>query len=94
MTYIRTHLLSIDAWRFDNGWGWNNWHKLEDNIYWDDEKPMTARRVLRALRDWGYLTDASKGRLTIEDDGYNYVIVDRKTRKPLLALCYGEYEYA
>jgi hypothetical protein len=44
---------------------------------------------LAMLRKWGYLTDASKGRLSIEDDGYNIVIQNKDTFEPIMALEYG-----
>jgi len=90
-SYLKTDLLSIDAWRDPDGWQWNNWRLLEAGIFWDADLPLTARRILRALRDWGYLSPASRGRLAVEDDGYNYVVMARGTREPILALAYGEY---
>lgn len=37
----------------------------------------------------GFLTDASKGNVSVEDDGYNLVVVDRQNRMPLFAIEYG-----
>lgn len=89
--YLKTKLLSIDAWCCAEGWVWNNWRTLEEDICWDNTKPMTARRILKALRGWGYLTKESAGKLYIDDDGYNFTVCDRVTHEPLLAVCYGEY---
>ena len=35
---------------------------------------------------------ASKGRVALEDDGYNVVIVNKSTREPLFAIEYGAHE--
>ena len=91
MAYLKTDLISIDAWRYGSNWEWNNWFTVEEGIYWNEESPMNARRILKALREMGFLTDSSKGKLTVEDDGYNYVIAVRGTDEPIFALCYGRY---
>lgn len=81
------NVLSIDAWRYDGGWTWNAWYKV-------GTLPLSAcdldvRALLRLMRDEGYLAEGSKGRVAVEDDGYNVVICDRNTREPLFALEYG-----
>lgn len=81
-------VLSIDAWReCDGGWTWNNWHKIGevDAALCD----ATPRQLFRALRDAGYLSSDSAGRVAREDDGHNVVINDRATGEPLIALEYG-----
>jgi hypothetical protein len=88
-SYTKFKLLSIDAWRDECGWTWNNWFELEDGIYFADSH-ISTRRILRALRRWGYLSDESKGKVTIDDDGYNLVIQNRKTFEPIFALQYGD----
>jgi len=76
-------LLSIDAWRYDGCWQWNNWFRIEADIYLDPE--TTNRELLAFMRRNKWLSEASKGRVSIEDDGYNIVICDRNTGKPLYA---------
>lgn len=76
-------LLSIDAWRDECGWTWNNWFRIESDIYLSPES--TTRQILAFARRNGWITDDSKGRVTIDDDGYNLVILDKNTREPLLA---------
>ncbi len=81
-------ILSIDAWRNPDGWDWNNWFKVGTcPITMCD---LTPRKLLRYLRAEGFLAQRSKGRVAIDDDQYNLVIVDRHTREPLFALAYGE----
>ena len=81
-------LLSIDAWRdIDNGWTWNEWHAI-GNVPMDliDKTP---RQVFKYLRDAGYLSAQSAGRVALQDDDYNIVIIARGTREPLFAIEYG-----
>jgi hypothetical protein len=87
-TYLKCELLSIDAWRDDMGWTWNAWYSLEKDIY-IAETETTPRKVFAMLRKWGFLSNESKGRVQLDDDGYNLVIEDRNTGEPILALCYG-----
>ncbi len=79
-------VLSIDAWREPEGWTWNNWFTVGEL----KELPKENRDILRLLRVEGYLSNASKGKVAIDDDGYNVVIVLRGTGEPLIAVCYGE----
>ena len=85
---MTTRILSIDAWRNEYGWTWNAWYKVGEM----DVIPETNRKILRAMRDTGHLSDYSKGRVTVEDDGYNLVILDKRTREPLFAIEYGASE--
>jgi hypothetical protein len=80
-------LLSVEAWRDGDGWTWNNcFSRGMVPASWCDLNP---RALLRALRESGRF-DTAPGRVAIEDDGYNLVIVARGTREPLGALAYGE----
>lgn len=83
-------ILSIDAWRDGHGWMWNSWHKIGE--CGPAVCALNARAVLAFLRCEGYLTDESKGRVEIDDDGYNLVVCDRNDHRPLIALAYGEEE--
>ena len=81
-------LVSIDAWRdFDGGWTWNQWYNVEDGVYLGND--ITARRLLKFMRQSGWLTHASKGRVRI--DWHNEMcepfieILDKNTGEPLLA---------
>lgn len=81
-------ILSIDAWRDDGGWTWNNWFKAGTcPLSLCDLKP---RALLKALREeYGILSAASAGKVSVEDDGYNIVIKQRSNDMPLYALEYG-----
>ncbi len=90
---IKLNLLSIEAWADgEHNWQWNTWSSVENDIYMDKGE-LTTRKILKYLRKWGYLSTESKGKLTVEDDGYNYVIVNRTTFEPIYALCYGEFNH-
>ena len=80
-------VLSIDAWRYDDGWTWNNWFHVGDVPR--EVCELTPRRLLRFLRAEGYLGAKSGGKVAIDDDGHNLVIVNRTTREPLYAVEYG-----
>jgi len=80
-------ILSIDAWRDGPSWTWNNWFHVASIER--DELPKGTRSILRMLRERGMLTDRSKGRVAIEDDQYNLVIIEKGNRRPLFAIEYG-----
>ena len=79
-------ILSIDAWRDPDGWTWNNWFHIGEYSHPID---TSTRTILKTLREEGYLSEYSKGRVTIEDDQYNLVVIDKNTREPLIAIEYG-----
>lgn len=87
MIETQINLLSIDAWRDGPGWTWNAWYKV--GVLPLSTCDLSTRRLLNFLRSEGYLTNRSKGRVGVEDDGYNVVIFDRRTGEPLFALEYG-----
>lgn len=80
-------ILSIDAWRYAEGWNWNNWFAVGNCT--ETVLHMPARKLLKWFREEGYLSASSTGKCAIDDDGYNVVIVDRRTREPLFAIEYG-----
>ena len=86
---MNLNILSIDAWAEPVGWTWNNWFKVGTISKWDFEKLNTTRKVLKYMRDEGYLTDNSIGKCTVEDDQHNLVVCDRKDCRPLYAIEYG-----
>ena len=80
-------ILSIDAWAGESAgqWDWNNWFHVGDI----EELPESNRAILKIMRDEGYLSDQSKGRVSIDDDQYNIVICDKSNNGPLYAIEYG-----
>lgn len=89
--WLTLSVLSIDAWRDDDGWTWNSWRPISNQWIWAQDE-LTARKILRRLRDAGVLRPTSAGRLRVEvcandgPDGTVIEIQDRATGEPLLAL--------
>lgn len=79
-------VLSIDAWgNSADGFEWNNWFNVGTV---DLDLPNESNQsVLQAMQDAGYITQ-TKG-ADLEDDGYNWVVLDGLSREPLFAIEYG-----
>lgn len=82
-------VLSIDAWHEADGWAWNNWFKVGEIDKATFESLKTNRAILAWFRSEGYLYDASKGKVSVDDDQYNIVVCDRSNGRPLFAIEYG-----
>ena len=92
MNNLKCTPLSIEAWReCEGGWRWNAWYRMGEDLVIDNGRDTKPRRLLALLRDLGYLSDDSKGQLTVEDDGYNLMVKLRGTDEPVLALDYGSH---
>lgn len=79
-------LVSIDAWaESEGGWRWNDAHRLEEGIVFGEEM-LTPRKILKALREWGYLSEASKGRVRFVGAWPTIEIQNKSNGEPLLAL--------
>jgi hypothetical protein len=89
-THLKVTILSIDAWRDDKGWQWNNWFKLDEEVFIAKDS-LTPRAIFKYLREIGYLSGYSKGRVELDDDGYNLVVCKKSNHEPVIALCYGEH---
>ena len=83
-------VLSIDAWRDPDGWTWNAWYCAGSIALADFERIADKPRSLLAwFRNAGMLSASSAGRVAIDDDGFNVVILARGTQEPLFAIEYG-----
>ena len=82
-------LLSIDAWREENGFVWNDWFKIGDIEKADFEKLNTNRKLIKYMRDNGYLGPNSQGLVSVNDDGYNVTFCERSNGRPVFAIEYG-----
>ena len=90
--FVKCTLLSIDAWNnADEGWTWNAWYAVEDDIFFSRDVLDDTRKLLAWMRDKGPLSEASKGKITVEDDGHNIVFSIRSTGEPIYALDYGRH---
>ena len=90
-TYYKTKLLSVDDWHDGFGWSWNNWNTVEDGIYFEESILASPRKLLKFCREkLEILTNDSKGKVKIYDDGYN-VNIQLRNGQTFFAFCYGEY---
>jgi hypothetical protein len=87
---MKMQVLSIDAWTVLNdgedspSWEWNNWFRV-GNIDISDKD--TDYQIIEKMFVNGFISNIQDADL--EDDQYNYVIVDKQTREPLFAIEYG-----
>ncbi len=89
--YYKTKLLSVDARYEGDGWTWNSWNTIEEVIYLHESILNSPRKLLKFCRDkLEILTNDSKGKIQIDDDGYN-VNIQLRSGETLFAFCYGEY---
>lgn len=89
MSEVKTYqVLSIDAWRYDGGWNWNNWFNCSPRC--PSDIVDNNRKLINWFRKNGLLNEGSAGKIAVDDDQYNKVIIDKNTREPLFAVVYGE----
>ena len=80
-------VLSIDAWgNPEDGYEWNEWFNVGTI---DLDLDAENREIIQAMVNAGYLTPKGLDVATVEDDGYNLVIVDIETGEPAFAIEYG-----
>jgi hypothetical protein len=80
-------VLSIDAWgNSDDGYEWNNWHKV-GMIDLDLDQPN--QNLIQVMIDAGFLTPASIDLADVNDDGFNVVFSNKETGEPVFAIEYG-----
>ena len=91
--WYKVEIRGIDAAKNDGVWNWNESWLIEGGIYWH-ELVLTPRRILRQLRIWGYLSQESKGKLRVVDEGDLIEIQDKNTGRPIMALLLLEKEPA
>lgn len=85
VTYVHDlPVLSIDAWRDDCGWYWNNQHKVGKLDA--SAADLSDRRLLRLMREEGFLGAQSAGKVYVERDDAYITVCDRGTREPLIAI--------
>lgn len=83
-------ILSIDAWgNKKDGYEWNDWYSIGEISKEEFEKLDTNRKLLKYMRNEGFLSDYSKGRIMVDDDDFNIVFRFKSNFKPLYAIEYG-----
>lgn len=85
-------ILSLDVWgNADDGFEWNNWHKIGEIPLAILDKPEPE--ILAWLVSEGFLTTDDPSLVTVEDDQYNLLICDASDGdRPIFALAYGEVQ--
>ena len=88
--YYRLEIRGIDALRDKEGlWSWNDSFILADDIFWN-AKDFTPRKILKQLRNWNFLSAASKGQVRVVDEGDLVEVQEKSTGRPILALLVRE----
>lgn len=82
------NILSVDALHDGQGWSWNAWYKIGTIDKQTFESLDTTRKLLKWMRQEGYLSDYSKGRVVVEDDQYNICFQEWNGRT-VFAIEYG-----
>lgn len=87
--YSTYKLVSIDAWADEGSWVWNNHFLVEEGIYIAEDSDLlgNSRKLLKWMRDQGWLSEESKGKLAVDWSDLDVIeIVNKNTREPYLAL--------
>lgn len=82
------NILSVDAVYDGYRWVWNTWYKVGTITKGEFEKLNTTRKLLKYMREKGYLSEYSKGRTIVEDDQYN-ICFQEKNGRTVFAIEYG-----
>jgi len=95
MTY---KILSIDAWNNCCGcdckenkptcWTWNNWFILQQTYTTYDHGELNEKNAMKYFKQ-EFLKPNKSNKFEIIDDRYNFVLVEKCSQKPLLAIEYG-----
>jgi len=83
-TELRCELYAIEGWRMPEGWVSNRESFLA--MFPATERDLTPRRLLAMLRRDGYLTESSKGKVSLETFGIEpetLQVTARGTGEPL-----------
>lgn len=82
-------VLSINAGLEKGTWEWNNWYKVGEISKEEFEKLNTNRKLINWFREKTFISEYSKGKVAIDDDGYHIVVIHKNTLEPLYAIEYG-----
>ena len=82
---------SVDAWRDECGWSYNNSFPILKNEKLMLPSSITNRNLLKFLRDWDVLSEASKGRVLVNDQHWPFVEIQLKgTFEPIIQIIFDE----
>lgn len=92
-TYYKCKLISIDAWKDEGGWVWNNMFTIEEGIFIAEDSDLltNSRKLLKYFRNTlDVLNENSKGKVRVDfnndSEGVLLVVESKSTGEPLFAL--------
>ena len=84
--YYQFNVIDVDALHDGEGWYWDDMRQLEAGVVFT-ESSLTPDKILKKLREWGYLSEHSKGRVSIDMScGECIEIQEKSTGRPIYAL--------
>ena len=84
--YYQFNVIDVDALHDGEGWYWDDMRQLEAGVVFT-ESSLTPDKILKKLREWGYLNDYSKGRVSIDMSCDECIEIQEKgTGRPIYAL--------
>ena len=84
--YYQFNVIDVDALHDGEGWYWDDMRQLEAGVVFT-ESSLTPDKILKKLREWGYLSEHSKGRVYVDMSCDGCIeICGKSDHKPLLAL--------
>ena len=84
--YFQFNAIDIDALHDGDGWQWNDFCQLEAGIVLE-EGELTARKICKMFRKWGYLSQDSAGSVHVDFSTDECIEIQSKgSGKPLFAL--------
>jgi hypothetical protein len=83
-------VLNVSAYKDDGYWNWNYWNTVAEITKEQFLALKSDRQTIKFVRDeLGLLSEHSKGKIAVDDDGYNVTIVQKSNNMPIFALEYG-----
>jgi len=84
-------ILSIDAISGceKNTWEWDSWYNVGEISKEEFEALKTDKQIATWMCENGFTTTDDMRKIVIEDDQYNIVLCERKSKMPVFAIEYG-----
>lgn len=79
-------IVTVEAWRCDGNWTWNSSSTIGETNDITEDELNNPRKVLKWLRDAGFLDESSKGKVSVDNDGFVVEVQRKGTKEPILAI--------
>ena len=90
MSNSNIRVLNVSAYKNDGYWEWNYWNTVTEITQEQFLALKSDRQTIKFVRDeLGLLSEHSKGKIKIEDDGHNLIIAQKSNNMPLFSIEYG-----